>query len=102
MNKKYNSKRWKTFREKIKRRDGYICKYYKRYGKTLPADLVHHIFPVDKYPELFFCPYNLISLSTKAHELMHDRVTGELTFEGKKLQEKYKDKIFAWLEERQK
>ena len=64
------------------RRDGYRCQISKRYGKAVPAEVVHHIYPVDEYPEYAYSPWNLISLSRRAHNRLHDRVTGELTEEG--------------------
>lgn len=82
----YKSKQWKTLRGKILKRDKYICQYYKRFGKRVPATMVHHIYPADTYPEYAFKPWNLISLSNDAHELMHDRNTHELTAIGRSLQ----------------
>ena len=64
------------------RRDGYRCQISKRYGKAVPAEVVHHIYPVDEYPEYAYSPWNLISLSRQAHNRLHDRATGELTEEG--------------------
>lgn len=64
------------------RRDGYRCQISKRYGKAVPAEVVHHIYPVDEYPEYAYSPWNLISLSRQAHNRLHDRVTGALTEEG--------------------
>lgn len=96
--KEYKSRRWERFRKSILKRDGYLCKYYSRFGESRPAEMVHHIYPTDEYPELFYNPYNLISLSFKAHELMHDRMTGKLTIQGKRLQEKFRKKIFEFQE----
>ena len=75
----YRSKRWKLKREKILKRDKYLCQYFSRNGKLVEAEL---------YPEYALCDWNLISLSTKAHNLMHDRDTHELTAEGLKLQKR--------------
>lgn len=68
------------------RRDGYMCQESKRYGKQVPATTVHHIFPASQYPEYQWCEWNLISLSARAHDLMHDRATNELTEKGLELQ----------------
>ena len=38
----YKSKKWKTKRQSILRRDEYLCRECKRYGKTTPATTVHH------------------------------------------------------------
>lgn len=86
----YKSKRWLDKREAILRRDKYECQYFKRFGKHREADHVHHIYPADEYPEYQFENWNLISLSKEAHNMMHDRTTGALTLEGKKLQERTK------------
>ena len=84
----YKGKRWQKKREAILRRDKYECQYFKRYGKHREADHVHHIYPVDQFPEYAFEDWNLISLSREAHNMMHERTTGALTVEGKKLQER--------------
>lgn len=86
----YRSKRWEAKRDVILRRDGYECQYFKRFGKHVEADTVHHIYPADDYPEYAFENWNLISLSREAHNMMHDRQTGALTKEGLRLQEKIK------------
>ena len=94
----YKSKRWQQKREAILRRDHYECQYFKRFGKHREAEHVHHIFPVDEFPEYAFEDWNLISLSKEAHNMMHERTTGALTIEGKKLQERAKrptDKILV-------
>lgn len=76
-------------------RDGFLCQESRRYGKNIDADVVHHIFPAKEYPELFYDPNNLISLSNKAHNQMHDRLTNELTDKGKDLQKRMEAKIFG-------
>ena len=86
----YNSKRWQAKREAILRRDKYLCQYFKRFGKNREAEHVHHIYPADEFPEYAFEDWNLISLSKEAHNMMHERTTGALTIEGKKLQERVK------------
>lgn len=81
----YKTTRWKNLRERILRRDGYMCQITKRYGKLIEANTVHHIFPREYYPEYQWEPWNLISLSTEAHNMMHDRDTDRLTGEGLEL-----------------
>ena len=78
----YKSKRWQQKRAVILKRDGYLCQWAKRSGRTEGADTVHHIFPVEDYPQYALCDWNLISLSSASHNLMHDRNTRELTEEG--------------------
>ena len=84
----YHTKRWKAKRNKILRRDGYQSQLALRYGKHVQGETVHHIFPRDKYPEYQWQDWNLITLSIKEHNRMHDRNTGELSEEGKALQER--------------
>lgn len=81
----YNTKRWKEKRKKILKRDKYMCQESKRYGKRIDADTVHHIYPYEEYPEYAFCDWNLISLSFKEHNSMHDRTTNKLTAKGEAL-----------------
>lgn len=82
----HNSKKWRRRSKEILRRDKYICQYYKRYGKNVEAEIVHHIFPTDEYPQYAYCGWNLISLSKQAHNMMHDRISGRLTPLGLALQ----------------
>ncbi len=84
----YHSARWKKKRAYVLKRDGYLCRYSKRYGKNVEATRVHHIYPAKDYPEYAWEDWNLISLSAAAHELMHDRETGELTRHGENLKSK--------------
>ena len=68
----YDSVRWKRLARMVMRRDGYMCQLSKRYGKAVPAEVVHHIFPVDEFPEYAYEPWNLIALSRKMHNTLHD------------------------------
>lgn len=67
----YTAARWKRKAESIKRRDGYMCVRCKRYGRTTPAKIVHHIKHVDEYPELAYTSSNLESLCIACHNAMH-------------------------------
>lgn len=78
----YNSLKWKRTARMVMRRDGYMCQLSKRYGKAVPAEVVHHIFPVDEFPEYAYELWNLIALSRKMHNTLHDRNTDALTEEG--------------------
>ena len=51
----------------------------------IQADTVHHIFPRDEFPAFEWMPWNLIALSAKEHDRMHDRKTQELTDAGLEL-----------------
>ena len=89
----YNSNKWKRLARAVMRRDGYMCQLSKRYGKNVPAEVVHHIYPVDEFPEYAYEPWNLISLSRKAHNTLHDRNTDALTAEGVALMTRTKRNI---------
>lgn len=78
------NKRWRQLRVQALRRDGYRCREARRYGRAEPAEVVHHIWPAEDYPEYAYCLWNLISLSAESHNQMHDRYTGELTELGKR------------------
>lgn len=92
----YKTSRWKRKRAKILRRDEYLCQESKRYGKSVEATTVHHIYPVEQYPELAFEDWNLISLCEAKHNAMHDRNTGEVTELGKWWQDKVRPYFDAW------
>lgn len=81
----YKSKRWKSLRAAILRRDGYMCQESLRYGKHVQANTVHHIFPVKLFPEYQWESWNLVSLSQSVHNEMHVRDTEELTEKGLEL-----------------
>ena len=83
----YGGQKWKNKRAHILRRDGYVDQYAKRWGRTLDAVIVHHIYPAAMYPEYAWEDWNLISISRRTHELLEDRKTGELTEAGRKLME---------------
>jgi len=79
---KYKDKKWIGLRSAVLARDEYICQECKRKGKTIPADTVHHIDPIDG--SLFYDSGNLISFCSSCHNKMHDRNTDKLTELGKK------------------
>ena len=74
-----SNRRWQRLRKRILARDGYMCREAARYGRLIPADVVHHIWPAEDYPQYAYCTWNLISLSRESHNAMHDRVTDALT-----------------------
>ena len=84
----YVSKKWKRKRNAILRRDEYRCQLSKRYGKNETAEVVHHIFPIEEYPQYALMNWNLISLSRTMHNTLHDRSTNKLTEEGINLMER--------------
>ena len=80
----YNKRAWKRKRAIILRRDKYLCRNCKRYGRKTPATTVHHIIPLSMDPKLALCRNNLVSLCNKCHEQMHDRTGDELTALGER------------------
>ena len=89
----YKSSKWRKKRESILRRDNYMCQECKRYGKTTPAQTVHHIYPLERYPGLALVSANLVSLCDACHEKMHDRLTGELTPAGERWRDRVATKV---------
>ena len=75
----YQGSKWKKKRQKILRRDEYKDKVAKYFGRAIDANTVHHIYPVDEYPEYQWCDWNLISVSKETHNKLENRKTGELT-----------------------
>lgn len=78
----YKTPRWERLRAAVLARDGYKCREAARYGRAEQADTVHHVWPVEDFPEYAWSPWNLISLSHASHNAMHDRLTGKLTEKG--------------------
>lgn len=74
----YKSKRWEKKSEKIKRRDGYRCVWCARYGRNVPAKVVHHKKPVEEYPEYAWDDDNLVSLCAKCHNKAHPEKAGKI------------------------
>lgn len=47
---------------------------------------MHHIYPLEDYPQYALSDWNLISVSSGVNNQMHDRETGKLTKLGLDLQ----------------
>ena len=84
----YGSQKWKKKREHILRLDKYKDRLETRYGRTVEATVVHHIYPADEYPEYAWCDWNLISVSMATHNRLENRATGKLTDAGISLMRK--------------
>ncbi|WP_130807657.1 HNH endonuclease [Senegalia massiliensis] len=78
----YKVKKWKRKRRVILKRDEYLCRHCKRYGKTTAATIVHHVMPAEDYPKYKYVNVNLLSVCTKCHNSFHDRITNKLTEKG--------------------
>lgn len=89
----YKDKRWERKRLVILKRDDYKCRECRRYGKTKQANTVHHIYPLEQYPELYLVDDNLLSLCGSCHDLMHDRVNNTLTPLGMQWVLRVQDKV---------
>ena len=81
----------------ILKKYNYLCQESRRYGKSVQAEVVHHIYPIELYPELAFEDWNLIPLSKSEHNTMHDRDTHEITAKGRYWQEKVRDKFESFM-----
>lgn len=83
----HNTKRWKRKSLAIRRKDKYMDVVALRFfNQRREGTMVHHIYPVDEYPEYAFCDWNLITVSAETHNKLENRTTGELTALGKMLQ----------------
>ncbi|GAA2715913.1 HNH endonuclease [Aeromicrobium ponti] len=89
----YRSIKWKSKREKILRRDEYLCRECKRYGKSTTATVIHHVFPLEHFPQYSMKSSNLYSCCNTCHNSFHDRDSHELTEKGKQLLERLKSEI---------
>lgn len=76
-----------------------MCQESKRYGRTIEANTVHHIYTVEEYPELAYTDWNLISLSHSEHNKMHDRVTNKITHKGRYWQRQRRREFNEWRNE---
>ncbi len=76
------NRRWQRLRARVLRESEYRCEYAKRFGRREAASHVHHIWPVEDYPEYAYERWNLIALSQASHNAMHDRASGRLTAAG--------------------
>lgn len=78
----YKEPRWVKLRKTALARDKYTDQYWIRYGKMRNAEIVHHAFPVEDFPQYQYCLWNLVSVSRATHMMLHDRVNDELTDKG--------------------
>ena len=81
----YDQPKWIRLRNSAMRRDNYEDVYAKRYGRVVAAEVVHHIFPKNEFPEYAYAPWNLISVSISTHNAFHDREGDELSERGRQL-----------------
>ena len=72
----HGTQAWRKKSAAILKRDNYQDQLLLREGITEQAELVHHIFPADKYPEYAIKNWNLISITRETHGLLHDPMGG--------------------------
>ena len=78
----YKTTKWATIRRSVLVRDKYLCQNCKANNKAVNATCVHHVFPLENYPEYKYEFWNLISLCDKCHDEMHNHFTGDLSKKG--------------------
>lgn len=69
----YHGMAWRRLRVKALERDHYLCQACLRQHILCPATEVHHLRPVEQYPELSLVLSNLESLCWPCHELTKSR-----------------------------
>ena len=67
----YQGTRWKIMRQRILRRDKYMCQNCRRYGRQREDTEVHHIDHLEDHPERAYDPKNLVSLCHSCHNAQH-------------------------------
>ena len=81
----YTCARWRRLRASVLRAAKYQCQWARRYGRTEEATRVHHIWPVEDYPEYAWCRWNLIAVSLPSHMALHVPGGGALSAAGEAL-----------------
>lgn len=68
----YQSQTWRNKRKDILRRDNNECQVTKSKGGVCRTKLiVHHIKPLEFFPELALDDYNLITVTQSIHNVIH-------------------------------
>ena len=73
------NRRWRKLRRMCLESAGGTCQNCARYGRGTPAEIAHHAWPAEDYPEYAYKLWNLIRLCGPCHKKMHDRITKRLT-----------------------
>ena len=76
MKRHYDSARHRAWAEKVLRKDKYLCQRCLRYGKKVPANVAHHIKPIEFYPELALDVSNGEALCAACHNAEHPEKGG--------------------------
>ena len=88
--KNLRTKKWFKFRDRVMKKNDYLCQESLRYGIRVQAEMVHHIYPVSEYPELEFVEWNCLPLLNKIHNTFHDRTNDKIVGQGLYWQKKRK------------
>lgn len=72
----YTGKRHRQWREKVLRRDKYLCQECARYGKRTAASVADHILERKDYPELQYVVSNGRALCASCHNKRHPEKGG--------------------------
>lgn len=68
----YWSKDWQVMRDRIRLRDNLECQVCKDQGRVTVSNLiVHHIKPIEFYPELKLTESNLVTVCLSCHNAIH-------------------------------
>ena len=78
----YKTNKWAALRNTALIRDKYMCQCCIANNKNVNATCVHHVFPIEQYPQYSYELWNLMSLCDKCHDEMHNHYTGELSRKG--------------------
>lgn len=73
----YHTKYWINIRSAVLTRDHNECQVCAEMGKVRQAEVVHHIKPVEDFPDRFDDLSNLVSLCRECHETLHGRGEAE-------------------------
>lgn len=71
----YRCSRHRKWREKVLRRDGYLCQECAKYGRKTPATHAHHIRSVQDAPQLRYALSNGVALCAACHNRIEPRTS---------------------------
>lgn len=72
----YQSQTWRNKRKQILKRDNHECQVAKSMGQVVTGKLIiHHIRPLEYFPDLALDDSNLIVVSHYYHNIIHELIT---------------------------
>ena len=69
----YHSAKHRKWRERVLKKDKYLCQECLRFGVKTPATHAHHKKPVKDFPELAYKVENGVALCTACHNKIEPR-----------------------------